>query len=99
VRGAINGSVLVLLIWVLDVMLGPSMGLGTSVPTRFLPTRFVTLWAANRPSGHSGRLGDLGISATWTAGAVVVAFAVVAATARIGRQRHRLRPGSTMDQL
>jgi hypothetical protein len=62
VRNPVNGSVLVLLVWIVDVMLGPSMGLGTKVVTRLLPTHFVTLWMTDRPSGHAGRAGDLGIA-------------------------------------
>src|SRR6266545_2160259 len=37
VRNPVNGSVLVLLVWIVDVMLGPSMGLGSKLVTRFLP--------------------------------------------------------------
>ena len=100
VRSPVNGSVLVLLVWIVDVMLGPSMGLGTSLVTRFLPTHFVTLWMAGRSSGHAGRLGDAGIGAAWTLGALAVAFAVVVATARVAhRRRWRAHPGSVGDQV
>src|SRR5436190_847468 len=93
-RNPVNGSVLVLLVWIVDVMLGPSMGLGTKVTTRFLPTHFVTLWMTDRPSGHAGRHGDLGIALAWTLGALVLAFVVVWATARVAhRRRTRTRSG------
>ena len=100
VRNPVNGSVIVLLVWIVDVMLGPSMGLGTRTVTRFLPTHFVTLWMTDRPSGHAGRLGDLGIAGAWTAGALALAFLVVLATARIARHRRwHSHPGSIVDQL
>src|SRR6266545_4932275 len=100
VRNPVNGSVLVLLVWIVDVMLGPSMGLGSKLVTRFLPTHFVTLWMTDRPSGHAGRLGDLGIAAAWTLGALALAFTVVLTTARVRRRRRlRARPGSVLDQL
>src|SRR5437764_359067 len=98
VRNPVNGSVIVLLVWIVDVMLGPSMGLGTRTVTRFLPTHFVTLWMTDRPSGHAGRLGDLGIAGAWTAGALALAFLVVLATARIARHRRwPSHPGSIVD--
>ena len=98
VRNPVNGSVIVLLVWIVDVMLGPSMGLGTRTVTRFLPTHFVTLWMTDRPSGHAGRLGDLGIAGAWTAGALALAFLVVLATARIARHRRwHSHPGSIVD--
>jgi hypothetical protein len=100
VRNPVNGSVLVLLVWIVDVMLGPSMGLGTNVITRFLPTHFVTLWMTDRPSGHAGRFGDLGIGLAWTLGALGLAFLAVWASARVShRRRRRTHPGSVVDQL
>lgn len=100
VRNPVNGSVLVLLVWIVDVMLGPSMGLGTKLVTRFLPTHFVTLWMTDRPSGHAGGLGDLGIALAWTLGSLVLAFTVALLTARAAhRRRPGARPGSVGDQL
>jgi ABC-2 family transporter len=100
VRNPVNGSVLVLLVWIVDVMLGPTMGLGTRVVSRFLPTHFVTLWMTDRPSGHAGRLGDLGIGLAWTLGALALAFLAVWSRARLSRSRKRFaRPGSVPDQL
>jgi hypothetical protein len=101
VRNPVNGTVLILFIWILDVFFGPAMGSsGDQVGTRALPTHFVTLWMADLPLRHGGRLGDLGVAVVWTAGAMAVAFAVVAVAVRISR-RHRLaaRPGSVRDQL
>src|SRR6266542_2019007 len=97
VRNPVNGTVLILFVWILDIFFGPSMGVGTKPWTRALPTHFVTLWMVQRPSGHGGRLGDLGIAGAWTLGALALAFTVVVATARISHHRRwwRARPGST----
>src|SRR6266508_872292 len=101
VRNPVNGTVLILFVWILDIFFVPSMGVGTKPWTRALPTHFVTLWMVQRPSGHGGRLGDLGIAGAWTLGAFALAFTVVVAAARISHRRHwwRARPGSTRDQL
>src|SRR6266511_867398 len=101
VRNPVNGTVLILFVWILDIFFGPSMGVGTKPWTRALPTHFVTLWMVQRPSGHGGRLGDLGIAGAWTLGAFALAFTVVVAAARISHRRHwwQARPGSTRDQL
>ena len=94
VRNPVNGTVLILFVWILDIFFGPSMGVGTKPWTRALPTHFVTLWMVQRPSGHGGRLGDLGIAGAWTLGAFALAFTVVVAAARISHRRHwwRARP-------
>jgi hypothetical protein len=101
VRNPVNGTVLILFVWILDVFFGPTMGSsGDKVGTRALPTHFVTLWMADLPLHHGGRLGDLGVAVGWTASALAVAFAVVTATVRISRpHRSAARPGSVRDQL
>lgn len=101
VRNPVNGTVLILFAWILDVFFGPTMGAAADkIGTRLLPTHFVTLWMTGLPLRHAGRLGDLGVAIAWTAGSIVLAFSVVVATVRVGRRR-RLRghPGSTPDQL
>jgi hypothetical protein len=101
VRNPVNGTVLILFVWIVDVFFGPTMGSSAAaVGTRALPTHFVTLWMADLPLHHGGRLGDLGVAVAWTVAAMAVAFAVVAATVHISR-RHRLaaRSGSVRDQL
>jgi ABC-2 family transporter protein len=100
VRNAVNGTVLILFIWIVDVFFGPTLSAGDQVATRVLPTHFVSLWMTDLPSGHGGRLGDLGWAMSWTTLAVVAAFAVVAGTTPV-RKRRRWRnvPGSVGDQL
>src|SRR5262249_43204569 len=50
---------------------------------------FVTLWMADTPSHHTGRLGDLGLALVWVMGSLVVAGAVVATGSRTARRRQR----------
>jgi hypothetical protein len=98
VRNPVNGTVLILFIWILDVFFGPTMSTAADqVATRALPTHYVTLWMTNLPLRHGGRLG---VAALWTAGALAVAFTVVVATVRLAHQRRlRARPGSVRDQF
>jgi hypothetical protein len=101
VRNPVNGTVLILFIWILDVFFGPTMSTAANqVGTRALPTHYVTLWMTDLPLRHGGRLGDLGVAALWTVGALALAFAVVVATVRVAhRRRLRTQPGSIRDQL
>lgn len=89
VSNPVNGAVTILLIWMVDVFFGPGGSGGDYVISRFFPTHFVTLWMVDLPSRHGGRLGDLGISLVWVAGAVVVAAAVLAAGSRTGGRSRR----------
>ncbi|MEV4483259.1 ABC transporter permease [Micromonospora coxensis] len=99
VPNPVNGTVVVLLVWILDVFLGPAMGARDRVGTRWLPTHFVTLWMVDLPSGHAGRLSDLGWAVLWTLSATVVAWALVVRRTRRGAMRARLRPGSRHGQM
>ena len=85
VTNPVNGAVVILLIWIIDVFVGPAGGGGDYVYTRWFPTHFVTLWMVDTPSHHAGELGDLGVSLVWMAVAVLVAGAVVGAGSRIAR--------------
>lgn len=89
VRNPLNGSVLVLFVWIVDVFFGPAMGAADNVATRLLPTHYVTLWMIDLPSGHSGPIGDLGWALIWTVCAVGAAWALVAARTRTGHGRIR----------
>lgn len=100
VGNPVNGTVLILFVWILDVFFGPAMSTAADqVGTRVLPTHYVTLWMTDLPLRHGGRVGDLGIAALWTAGALAVAFTVVVGTVRVARRRRRSRPGSVVDQF
>jgi hypothetical protein len=86
----VNGTVIMLFVWILDVFFGPAMGAADRIATRGLPTHFVTLWMVDLPSGHGGRIGDLGWALGWAMAAVVIAWALVAG--RIGVAHPRRRP-------
>lgn len=100
-RNPVNGTVLILFVWLLDVFMGPAESSVTAEQTitRFLPTHFVTLWMVDLPLRHGGRLSNLSWALVWTAGASIVAFVVVAQTARQSRRRRTRRVGSASDQL
>jgi hypothetical protein len=89
VANPVNGAVVILLIWMIDVFVGPTGSGGDYVFTRWFPTHFVTLWMVDTPSHHSGRLGDLGLALVWLAGALAAAGAVVAVGSRTARRRTR----------
>jgi hypothetical protein len=90
VRNQLNGSVIVLFVWIVDVFFGPAMGAADNVATRFLPTHYVTLWMINLPSGHSWPIGDLVWALIWTASAVGAAWALIVARTRT--HHGRIRP-------
>ncbi|HEX7747013.1 MAG TPA: hypothetical protein VF462_17345 [Micromonosporaceae bacterium] len=99
-QNAVNGTVIVLFIWILDVFLGPAMGGADRMVSRPLPTHFVTLWMINLPSGHGGRPGDLGWALIWTISAVIAAWALAVARTQRGRApAPRFRPGGAPAQL
>src|SRR5262245_39813682 len=90
VRDAVNGTVIILFVWIIDVFFGPALGSPDRLATRGLPTHFVSLLLIDLPSRHGGRIGDLGWAVAWTAGALVLAFVTVTATSRIAKDRRRL---------
>jgi hypothetical protein len=79
-RSDVNGSLLVIFIWMLDVFLGPGMAGSDIWITRLFPSHFVTLMMLDAASGHGGPIGDLGWAVLWTIGSLALA-AVVFATA------------------
>jgi hypothetical protein len=98
-RNPVNGTVIVLFVWILDVFFGPAMGAADRPVTRVLPTHFVTLWMVDLPSRHGGRLGDIGWALLWTVAAAAVAWVLVAMRVRTPHTRRIARPGSLRAQL
>lgn len=99
VPNPVNGTVIVLFVWIADVFFGPAMGAADRIATRGLPGHYVTLWMVDVPSGHGAPLGDLGWAVTSTVVAVVAAWALAAARTRIAhRSTRRAHPGSILDQ-
>ncbi len=82
VRSEVNGSLLVIFVWMFDVFLGPAMGQSDSLVTRFFPTHFPTLVMLDSGTTHADPLGDLGAASAWSVGALVVAFVVLARLTR-----------------
>ncbi|MEO6998148.1 MAG: ABC transporter permease [Terracoccus sp.] len=99
VSSPVNGTVIVLFVWILDVFFGPAMGASDRLATRGLPTHFVTVWMLNLPSGHGGPIGDLGWALLTTIAAAVAAWALVATRSRTAHVKaRRTRPGSRFEQ-
>ncbi len=99
VSSPVNGTVIVLFVWILDVFFGPAMGAADRIATRGLPTHFVTLWMVDLPSGHGGRIGDLGWALATTVAAVLAAWVLAAARTRTSHRRaDRAHPGTRRDQ-
>jgi hypothetical protein len=98
-RNPVNGTVVILFVWIVDVFFGPGMSGLDRIATRGLPTHFVSLWMVDLPSRHGGRVGDLGWALAWTAAAVAVAYAVIATATRVAHAHRRAAPGSVADQL
>lgn len=99
VANPVNGTVLILFVWLLDVVFGPAFRPADTTVSRLFPTHYLSLWMMNEPSGHSGRPGDLGWALTWTVIAVALSWAAVAATSRTARTHTRTRSGSVVAQL
>ena len=98
-RNPVNGTVLVLFIWIIDVFFGPAIGAADRVATRALPTHFVTLWMVDLPSGHSSHLADLAWALAWALTAVLASWAIVVARTRRGRGHVHRHPGVRAGQL
>ena len=92
VKSDVNGSLLVIFIWMLDVFLGPAMAGGGVWITRLFPSHYVTLVMLDSASGHTGPIGDLGWALAWTIGALTLAIWVFASATNTGGV-HRSRAG------
>lgn len=95
VRNEVNGTVVILLIWILDVFFGPALTSPDRVEiTRWMPTHFATLWMVDLPSGHGGKPGDLGLALFWAAAALLGGgFLLARATHARRKTRPVRRPG------
>ncbi|MFC3495790.1 ABC transporter permease [Glycomyces rhizosphaerae] len=96
----VNGTVLILFVWIVDVFFGPAVASPDRLATRWLPTHFVTLWMVDLPSRHGGRIGDLGWALTWTIGALALGWTVIVTATRLARRRvPHVRTGSRWAQF
>jgi len=100
VRSDINGSLIVIFIWMFDVFLGPGMGGSDIWITRLFPSHFITLVMLDTPSAYAGPIGDLGWALIWTFGALGVAAAVFSAATSTRKPRRAASPaGAAWDRL
>ncbi len=89
VRSEMNGSLIVVFLWIFDVFFGPTMG-GTSPLLRVFPLHYPTLMITGLASGHAWRLGDTGISLLWAATAMSAStLFLLASTSRRARPSNR----------
>jgi hypothetical protein len=88
VRSEVNGSLLLIFVWMFDVFLGPGMGQTDALLNRFFPAHFPTLVMLDATSGHAGPLGDLGASLAWTIGGLTLAFVALVVTTRPVKSSH-----------
>lgn len=89
VRDEMNGSLIVVFVWMLDVFFGPAMGRSGGITTAF-PLHFPTQVVIDVASGHAGPLGDLGLSLLWAVASLALAASVLVVTtrpARVGASR------------
>ena len=87
VRSDVNGSLIVIFIWMFDVFLGPGMGGSDIWITRLFPSHFITLVMLDTPSDYAGPIGDLGWALVWTFGALGLAAAVFSASTSTRKTR------------
>ncbi|MEX2133630.1 MAG: ABC transporter permease, partial [Acidimicrobiia bacterium] len=94
VRSEVNGSLVIIFIWMFDVFLGPAMGRTDALVTRFFPSHFPTLVMLDATTTHAGPVGDLGAALAWTVGGLTVAVITLLSTTRPVTDRHTRRiPG------
>lgn len=87
VRDQVNGTVVILLVWILDVFFGPALTSPDRAElTRWMPTHYVTLWMVDLPSGHGGDAGDLGLAVAWVIGALLFSAPLLMRAVRAGRR-------------
>jgi len=95
VRSEVNGSLVIIFIWMFDVFFGPAIGQTETLIVRFFPGHFPTLVMLDTAAGHAGSLGELGAALAWTVGSLLVAVSALFATTRPSHGgRARRVPGS-----
>ncbi|WP_107706272.1 ABC transporter permease [Nocardioides allogilvus] len=92
VPNAVNGTVILMFIWILDAFFGPTLSGSESAVLRLLPTHFISLWTVALPSGHGGPE-ELAVSLGWVITALALALWVIASTTTTGRTRRASRTG------
>ncbi len=96
VANPVNGTVLILFVWLVDVIFGPVFQTADYALSRVFPTHFVTLWTVDVPSDHGGAPGDVGWALVWTVAALAVSWAVAALASRPARAGRRTGGGQLL---
>lgn len=94
----VNGTVILLFLWIIDIFFGPTLSAANAPVTRVLPTHFVSLWTVDQPASHTGP-SEFTWALLWTLGAISVAVTVVLRMTRVGGIRSSAPPGSARSQL
>lgn len=92
VRTAVNGTVLILFVWILDVFFGPSMSPARPAALRLMPTHLTTLWVLDTPDSHAGPLGNAGGMLVWLVLSSGAAALLLTRTVVVARPRARRTP-------
>ncbi len=93
VRNPVNGIVLLLFVWIVDVFFGPGLSSSGSTALEAMPTHFLSLWTVGDTRHASGL--TLGLTGAWVVGALGAAYlSVIAATTTELRTRRRARAGA-----
>lgn len=85
VRSEVNGSLVVVFVWLFDLFLGPAMGGTDRLITRFFPTHFPTLVMLDQPTDHAPFLQDMGASLFWLVGSLGLATVLLWRSTRPSR--------------
>lgn len=93
VRSEMNGSLLIVFFWMINVFLSPAMGVD-AVALRVLPLHYPSQVITDAASGHAGPLGDLGVSLLWAAALVAATLLALVATTRPARTGATKPPGA-----
>lgn len=81
VRSELNGSLIIVFVWMLDVFYGPTLGVSAPIG-RVFPMHFATSVVTGVASGHAGPLRDVGLSGAWTVAALTAATVALVRTTR-----------------
>jgi hypothetical protein len=81
-RDELNGSLVVLFIWMFDMFLGPGFSASHALILRIFPTHHPTLVMLDLDSGHSTATTDLLVSFAWAVGALALAVCMLVRTTR-----------------
>ena len=98
VPNPVNGTVVLMFLWLFDVFFGPVMTADRPL-SRVLPTHFAQLWVVDLESGHAARLSDLSWALVALTAALGLAFVVVRRRASLPGPRRAGRPWSATAQF